>query len=128
MDGVFDHRCEMRMRLFRHARAIAADEAPQGLGVLGIRRGDQRQQHGERHRIVGLRRRAAVDVPDRIAELLLGALPRIGIEELQIVVDVARDDVEVEPLRRLRLAIHEQRQAFRAGITQPFVDGQPIAL
>ena len=112
----------------RHARPVAADEAPQRFGILGVRGGDQRQQHRERHRIVGLRRRAAVDVPDRIAELLLGALPLIGVEKLQILVDVARDDVEVEPLRRLRLAIHEQRQALRAGVAQPFVDGQPVAL
>src|SRR5580658_8502996 len=68
-----------------------------------------------------------MDMPDRIAELLLGPLPRISVEKLQILVDMARDDVEVEPLRRPRLAIHEERQALRAGVAQPFVDGQPIA-
>ena len=74
------------------------------------------------------RRMAGMDVPDRIGELLLGLLPRIAVEELLVVVDVARDDVEVQPLRRLRLAVHEQRQRFRRGIAQPLVDGQAVAL
>ena len=69
-----------------------------------------------------------MDVPDRIGELLLGILPREAVEELLVVVDVARDDVEIQPLRRLRLAVHEQRQRFRRGIAQPFVDGQAVAL
>ncbi len=69
-----------------------------------------------------------MDVPDRIGELLPGILPRKAVEELLVVVDVARDDVEVQPLRRLRLAVHEQRQRFRRGIAQPFVDGQAVAL
>ena len=91
------------MGLRCHAGPIAADEAPQRLGIRGVRRGDQRQQHGKGRWIVGLRRRAIVNVPDRIAELLLQALPRIGVEELQIVVDMPRDDIEIKPLRRLRL-------------------------
>ena len=128
VDRVFDQRVELGMRLRRHARPVAADEAPQRLGVLGVRRRHQRQQHRERDRHVGLRRLAGVDVPDRIAQPLLAVLPLIAVEELLIVVDVARDDVEVEPLRRLRLAIHEQRQALRAGVAQPLVDGQAVAL
>ena len=58
----------------------------------------------------GSRRIAGMDVPDRIAELLLAVLPLVAVEELLILVDVARDHVEIQPLRRLRLAIHEQRQ------------------
>ena len=116
------------MRLRRHARTIAADEAPQRLGILRVRRRHQRQQQLERDRHVGLRRLAGMDVPDRIGELLLGVLPRKAVEELLVVVDVARDDVEIQPLRRLRLAIHEQRQRFRRGIAQPFVDGEAVAL
>ena len=42
-----------------------------------------------------------MDVPDRIAEALPAVLPLVAVEELLVVVDVARDDVEVEPLRRL---------------------------
>ena len=59
---------------------------------------------------------------------LLGVLPLVGLEELLIFVDVPRDDVEMEPLRRLRLAVHEQRQALRAAVAQPFVDGEAVAL
>ena len=76
----------------------------------------------------GRRRIAGMDVPDRVHQPLLGVLPLIGFEELLVLVDVARDHVEVEPLRRLRLAIHEQRQAFRARIAQPFLDGEAVAL
>ena len=116
------------MRLRRHARTIAADEAPQRLGVLRVRRRDQRQQHRERDRHVGLGRLARMDVPDRIGQPLLDVLPLVAFEKLLILVDVARDHVEVEPLRRLRLAIHEQRQRFRRRIAQPFLDGQAVAL
>ena len=34
----------------------------------------------------------------------------IAFQELLILVDVARDHVEIEPLRRLGLAIHEERE------------------
>ena len=46
----------------------------------------------------GLRRLAAMDVPDRIGQPLLGILARIGGEELRIFVDGPRDHVEIEPL------------------------------
>ncbi|GCC46369.1 hypothetical protein chiPu_0030576, partial [Chiloscyllium punctatum] len=116
------------MGLGRHTRPIAADEAPQRLGIFRIRRRHQRQQQLEGDRHVGLRRLAGMDVPDRILQLLSRFLAREAIEELLVVVDIARDDVEIEPLRRLGLAIHEQRQRFRRGIAQPLVDGQAIAL
>ncbi len=54
-----------------------------------------------------------MNVPDGIAEALPAVLPLVAVEKLLIVVDVTRDHVEVEPLRRARLAVHEQRQAFR---------------
>src|SRR5438445_685687 len=128
VDGVADHRIELWMRLRRHARTIAPDETPQRLGILRIRRRHQRQQELEGDGHVGLLRLAGMDVPDGIAELLLDILPREPVEELLIVVDVARDHVEIEPLRRLRLAVHEQRQRFRRRIAQPFVDRKPVAL
>ena len=93
------------MRLRRHARTIATNEAPQRRGIFRIRRRHQRQQELEGDGHVGLRRLAGMDVPDRIGELLLGILPRESVEELLVVVDIARDDVEVQPLRRLRLAV-----------------------
>ncbi len=69
-----------------------------------------------------------VDVPDRIGELLPIVLPRERFEKLLVVVDVARDHVEIEPLCRLRLTIHEQRQRFRRRVAQPLIDGEPVAL
>ena len=63
-----------------------------------------------------------------LASCCLRILPRKAVEELLVVVDVARDHVEIQPLRRLRLAVHEQRQRFRRGIAQPFVDGEAVAL
>ncbi len=43
-----------------------------------------------------------------------GDLAGVGFEECCVLVDVARDHVEIQPLRRVRLAVHEQREAFRA--------------
>ena len=128
IDGVADHRVELRMGLRRDAGTIAPDETPQRRGVLRIRRRHQRQQQLERDGHVGHRRMAGMDVPDRIGQLLLGVLPRKAFEELLVVVDIARDHVEVQPLGRLRLAVHEQRQQFRRRIAQPFIDGEPVAL
>jgi hypothetical protein len=51
-----------------------------------------------------------MDVPDRIGEPLPEVLPFVGFQELLVLVDVARNDVEIEPLCRLRLAVHEQRE------------------
>src|SRR5262245_55976501 len=69
-----------------------------------------------------------MDVPNRIGKLLPRVLPLKAVEKLTVLVDVARNDVKVETLDRLRLAVHEQRQALRTCIPQPFLDGQAIAL
>ena len=128
VDGVADHRIELRVGLRRDPGTVAPDEAPQGRGILRIRRRHQRQQHLEGHGHVGRRRMAGMNVPDRIGELLPRVLPRKRFEKLLVVVDVARDHVEIQPLCRLRLAVHEQRQRFRRRIAQPLVDGEPVAL
>src|SRR5437762_5219403 len=70
---------------------------------------------------------AAMDVPYRIDELLLCVLARIGLEETLILIDAARDDIEIELLRLARALIHEELQAFGIGIGQPFVDGETVA-
>src|SRR5215471_15952580 len=85
------------------------------------------EQHGERDRHVGRRRITGVDVPYRIGEPLLGVLTLIALQELLILVDVARDDIEIKALCGPWLTIHEQRQAFRARIAQPFLDGEAVA-
>ena len=69
-----------------------------------------------------------MNVPDGISEPLLPRLTRKSVEKGEIVVDVARDHVEVQTLRRRRLLIHELREALGARIGQPFLDGEPIAL
>src|ERR1051325_7778776 len=69
-----------------------------------------------------------MDVPHRIGQTLLAVLTLITIEELEVLVHITRDHIEVEPLRRLRLPIHEQRQRLWARIAQPFLDGEAIAL
>src|SRR5258708_7914596 len=65
--------------------------------------------------------KSRMGVPHGIYQPLLCILALIAFEKLLIVVDVARNDVEVETLRRFRLAIHEQRETFRAGIAQPLL-------
>src|ERR1700730_1913673 len=75
----------------------------------------------------GRRRLARMNMPDRVAETLLGVLPWISIEEGEIIVDGARDHVEIEPLGGGWFLIHEKRQTFGARIREPRVDGQAIA-
>ena len=67
-----------------------------------------------------------MDVPDRILQPLRRRFVRELLEEGQVVVDGARDDVEIEPLRRARLLEHEQRQALRRPVGQPFLDRRPL--
>ena len=128
MDRIADERFELGMGLRRHAGTIAPDEAPQRLGVLRIRGRNQREQHRERDRHVGLRAaRRRWMCQTGLDRRCFRVLPPIGFEELLIFVDVARNHVEIEPLCRLRLAIHEQRERLRRGVAQPFLDGQPVA-
>src|SRR5262249_9845360 len=68
-----------------------------------------------------------MDVPDRVGETLLRVLPLLAVDKLLIFIDVPRDHVEMQALRRLRLAIHEERERFRARIAQPFLDREAIA-
>ena len=69
-----------------------------------------------------------MDVPHRVGEPLLDVLARKGIEEFQIFIDGARDDVEIESLRLARLLVHEELQARGIGIGEPFLDGEAVAL
>ncbi len=69
-----------------------------------------------------------MNMPDRIGELLRQLLARIGVEKSHIVIDGARDHVEIELLRLARLRVHEELQTPRIGIGQPFIDGEAVAL
>src|SRR5262249_41076082 len=93
VDGIAQESVELRMRLRRHAGTVAADEAPQRLGVLRVRGRDQRQQHRERDRHVRLWRVARMDMPNRVRQTLLEVLPFVGLQKLLVFVDVARNDV-----------------------------------
>src|SRR4051812_47306457 len=68
-----------------------------------------------------------MDMPYRIGQSLLAILPLIAVEILLVFIDMPGNDIEIEPLGRLRLTVHEQRQRFRRGITQPFVDSESVA-
>ncbi len=67
-------------------------------------------------------------MPDRILEPLRRRFRFELRAERQVIVDRARDDVEIEPLGRARLLIHEKRQALRRRIGQPFFDAEAVAL
>ena len=116
------------MRFRRSLGRIAADEAPKTVLVLGPRHRGEVQQHLERHHEVRLGHLAAVDMPDGVCQLLLGRLAREGAQLLMVFVHGLGDDVEMHPLRRLGLLVHEIGQAFRGRVGQPFVDGKAIAL
>jgi hypothetical protein len=47
---------------------------------------------------------------------------------LQVLIDGARDHVEIELLGAPRPLEHEEGEAFRRRIREPFVDGEPVAL
>ena len=128
------------MGLGGDAGGVAAQEGPEHLRVLAIGHGSQIEQHGEgdlRARALafagmmqhlGLGRIAAMDVPDGIAEAPLPVLPSIARQELQIFVHGARNDVKMQALGLARLLEHEERQALGAGVGEPFLDGEAIAL
>ena len=55
-------------------------------------------------------------------------LRRQLLDRGEIVVDRARDDVEIEPLRPPRLLLHVERQRLGRRIAQPVLDREPVAL
>ena len=102
------------MRLRRDLRRIAAAGTPTSTSLVSALATATRLSSsakdtawvrppciGDQH--FGLRRLAGMDVPDRIGELLLHILARIGVEKALILVDGARDHVEIELLRLARL-------------------------
>ena len=114
--------------LGRRIGSVSADEAPQHGLVMGVRCRDKVQQQAEGYRQLGRGRVAGVDMPDRIVEALRRLLLWILGQERQVLVDGARDDIEIEALGRLRLLEHVKRKALGRGIGQPFLYGQTIAL
>jgi len=68
-----------------------------------------------------------VDVPDRVSEPGFGILAREFLEESQIIVDMARDHVEEQPLRLARPVVHKERETFRRAVGEPVVDRQAVS-
>jgi hypothetical protein len=69
-----------------------------------------------------------MNVPERVHQAILELLPAIGILELGVFIDGARDHIEVKLLGLARAIVHVERQRIRIGIGQPLVDGEAIAL
>src|ERR1700730_14086075 len=69
-----------------------------------------------------------MDMPDRVRQTLLEVLPFVGLQKLLVFVDVARNDVKVEALGGLRLAIHEQRKRLVRRVAERFVYSQSVAI
>src|SRR5688572_20192659 len=113
---------------WRRLRLVAANEAPQHRRLLGVRDGREVEQDAIAEGRLRLRRMAVMDVPDRVLQLARRLLGGELAQEIEIVVDRARDHVEIEPLGRARLLIHEERQAFGRRIAQPFLDREAVAL
>ena len=76
----------------------------------------------------GFRWRSGVNVPYRIAKPLRPSLVGVGFEKPEIVVDRARNDVEIKSLRRCRLLEHEQGETLRTSVSQPLSNRKAVAL
>ena len=124
---IADKAVQHRVGFRRGVGGVAGDEAPEHRLVLRVADAGQVQQHAEADRRGVAWWCAFMDVPDGVLDLLrrilFGELRLVG----QIVIDGLRDDIEVQALGPARLLEHEQRQALRTGIGQPFVDGQAVA-
>ncbi len=128
IDRVADEMIEAREPLRRRIRRIPADEPPQNGLVLGMAGADEIEKQREADRQLLRGRISAMDVPDGIAEPLLGALLGVSREEGKILIDILGNDIEVEALAGTRRLIHEKLKAFRTRVAQPLVDGQAVAL
>ena len=120
---------EERHGLGRRTRAVAADETPQHGRRFGIHHRCKVEQHAERHRAAAVvRQPTGVDMPGGVKTLLVRWLCPDARGVGQVLVDRARDHVEVQTLGAVRCIEHELRQALRRGIAQPFLHRQAVAL
>ena len=69
-----------------------------------------------------------MNVPSRIRQFGFIVLLGQSGQKLRVVIHGARNHIKMQALCFARLLIHEQRQAFRVGIVQPFFYRQAIAL
>ena len=74
-----------------------------------------------------VRQPAVADVPDGVGEALGGCLAAGGLDQRQVFVDVAGDDVEEQALGLARLLVEEELQALGRAVAQPLLDREPVA-
>src|SRR6478736_2189845 len=67
-------------------------------------------------------------MPDRVHEARLDVLALVLLEERQVIVDLARNDIEEQAFRLARLVVHEQTEAIRSAVREPLVDCQTVPL
>ena len=127
-NGGADQPIEDGRALGRGLCVVAGDEPPQHVLVLGVADARQVQKDGIGEMRFGPGRRAAVDMEGRVLEKL-GGLVLGGelLEVAEVVVDAARDHVEMKPFRLARGIVHEKREAFGRRVGQPFLHRQAIA-
>src|SRR6478609_18952 len=68
-----------------------------------------------------------MDVPDRVHQLRVLLLSRVGREVPDIFIDGARDHVDIKPLRLARTLIHVKTETLGARIGEPFLNGETVA-
>ena len=111
----------------RRLGRVAGDEAPEDGGVLRVADARQVEEDAVAEPRLGRGRRPGVDVPGRVFEPLRRALPGEFREMRQVVVDVAGDHVEMEPLRPPGRGVHVERERLARAVGEPFLDGQAVA-
>ena len=127
VDRVTHKVVQFRVVFRRGIWRIVLNEAPQHGRVFGVTGAYQIEKQRIADWDIGNWRLALMNMPDGIADLCLRFLPREAGQVGQIFIHILRDHIKVKPLCLARGLIHEERQAFRAGIAQPFVNGQTIA-
>uniref|UniRef100_A0A0N4ZZK8 NAD-specific glutamate dehydrogenase n=1 Tax=Parastrongyloides trichosuri TaxID=131310 RepID=A0A0N4ZZK8_PARTI len=128
VDRIADQPVQHRLGFGRGVRQIFGEIGPQLVLGRGVGHADQIQQQGERHRRGALRRLARVDVPHGVVHPLGRFLRLVLLDEGQIVVRRARNDVEVQALGRLRRLEHVPGQALGRAVAQPVLHRQAVAL
>ena len=126
-DGVEDEGVEEGAGAGGGFGAVAAEEAPEHVGGVGVDDAGEVEEHSERDRRGGALVGAGEDVEGRVhaaGGLVLGVeLGGVGDE----LVDGAGDDVEEQSLGALGLVVHELGEAFGRGVGQPLFDAEAVA-
>ena len=112
------------------AGAVAADEAPQDGGRVGVHHRGEVEQHAERDRAAGVvGQPAGVDVPGRVGRPFRLRLRRQAGAALARYSSTARGITsKYSRLARCGALYMNCAEAFLRGVAQPFLDRQAVAL